>query len=106
MLTIYKYQMNADDVIVVEIPKDAKILTVQMQGETPCIWAAVNPDARKVERRFRMYGTGHPIDENLTLEYIDTFQMHGGMLVFHLFEDFTIQTLDNVTPLEIAAMTD
>ena len=106
MPTIYKYPLNMDDVIKVQMPEGAKVLTVQMQGGSPYIWAGVDPDAPKVERRFRMYGTGHPIDPNLSLEYINTFQMHGGALIFHLFEDLTAEALDSATILELEAKQD
>ena len=56
------------------MPKDAEILTIQTQNETPCIWALVNPE--------------HDIyyDMGINRKYINTFQLGGGSLVFHLFE--------------------
>ena len=69
------------------MPKGAEVLTVQTQGkaERPELWALVNPDAATEPRTFRTYGTGHPIDHDPG-RYVATYQLHGGGLVFHVFE--------------------
>ncbi len=97
-LFIYKYPFPVTDHITIMMPAGAKILTVQTQqhgndsmnkdGEQGCIWALVAPDAIPGPREFRLVGTGHPIDpeEAEYLDYIGTFQMLEGKLVFHLFE--------------------
>lgn len=36
---IYKYQVPMLDKFSIDMPEGAELLTVQMQGETPCIWA-------------------------------------------------------------------
>ena len=36
-------------------------------------------------RTFEMYGTGHPMPANPG-EYVETFQMDGGALVWHVFD--------------------
>ena len=43
---IWKFGINPNKIIV-EMPKDAEILTIQTQNETPCIWALVNPENAK-----------------------------------------------------------
>lgn len=91
MLKIWKYPIPVQDDIQIEMPKGARVLTVQRQGDLPefggpCLWALVNPEAKKEIRQFRLAGTGHPIDHAEKLTYIGTFQMEGGALVFHLFE--------------------
>lgn len=68
----------------IEMPEGAEILTVQMQKTDLCLWAIVDPEAKKVKRKFNVFGTGHEIDIKGT--YIGTFQMHGGDLIFHVFE--------------------
>jgi hypothetical protein len=85
MLMVYKYPIPIEDNFFLLLPADAAILTVQVQGEQPCIWAMVNPEAELRERRFRLAGTGRPIGYGMS--YIGTFQLYGGALVFHLFED-------------------
>jgi hypothetical protein len=85
--TIWKFPLVVTDKQVVEMPRGAKILCVQMQGEKPCIWALVDPKTpRSIGRRFSIYGTGHPIQGGPG-KFIGTFQMNGGSLVFHLFEE-------------------
>lgn len=72
----------------VAMPVGAEILTIQTQDEMPCIWALVDPDNEKELRHFEVYGTGHdiPCDMGIERKYINTFQLEGGSLVFHLFE--------------------
>ena len=84
---IWKFEINPNKVIV-EMPKGAEILTIQTQNGTPCIWALVNPESEKEKRHFEVYGTGHNIhyDMGIVRKYINTFQLEGGLLVFHLFE--------------------
>lgn len=85
-MKIYKYPIGQPDgYFGIEMPKGAKLLSVQGQYATVCIWALVDPDAEKVARCFRMYGTGHPMSHP-ELPYVGTFQVHGGQLVFHLFD--------------------
>jgi hypothetical protein len=83
-MRIYKYPISVNDEIVIKMPKDAKVLTVQMQKSEPCIWALVDPDKEEIERRFYLYGTGMTVTHSES--YIGTFQMLNGGLVFHLFE--------------------
>ena len=85
MKTVYKYPIIATDDIVINLPKGAEVLCVQTQGNEPFIWALVDPEEPLEPRRFRMAGTGHPIEET-DLTYRGTFQLQGGALVFHLFE--------------------
>lgn len=85
MKTIWKYQLDVTTEQVVMMPKQAQILTVQIQDGTPCMWAVVSPGSPSEKRTFRIYGTGHPIADDLG-RYIGTFQLRGGLLVFHLFE--------------------
>lgn len=86
MSTIFKYPIAVADFQVIQMPQDAQILTVQMQHEIPCLWARVDPLKPTTGRRIRVIGTGNPIDDTQPLHYIGTFQMHGGILVFHVFE--------------------
>jgi len=83
--TVYKYGVEIEDEFTVHLPQGAEILTVQIQHGRPFMWALVDPSARPESRRFRLAGTGHPIN-NGALTYINTFQIEGGMLIFHLFE--------------------
>lgn len=85
MRKIYKYPIEIKDINVVSMPYDAEVLTVQMQGNIPTIWAMVDPDSRPyIERRFQIIGTGHPIPDDFKGEYITTFQE--SIFVWHIFE--------------------
>ncbi len=89
MKTIWKFELEATRLQNIIMPKGAKILCVQMQGETACLWALVNPDEKETEaRNIETFGTGHTIseDEGTSREYIGTYQLLGGSLVFHVFE--------------------
>jgi len=85
MKTIYKYPVSLTDEFILDLPKDAKILTVQMQHGKPQLWVLVDPENYTVERKFRLAGTGHSVPTG-AIWYINTFQLDNGSLVFHLFE--------------------
>ena len=84
---IWKFELYPN-VTVIDMPKGAEILTVQTQDEIPFIWVLVNPENLEEKRQFEIYGTGHDIycDMGIERKYINTFQLSGGSLVFHLFE--------------------
>lgn len=87
--TIWKFPLLVANFQQVEMPTDAEILTVQLQGEvTLCLWALVDPLAEKQKRGIWIHGTGHPIEyyEKRHGRYINTFQLNHGTLVFHVFE--------------------
>lgn len=86
-LTVHKFPIPPG-VFKLMLPRGARILDAQMQGDQPQMWVLLDPDGPKVERTFYAVGTGHTIEgagyDNL--RYCGTFQMQGGSLVFHLFE--------------------
>lgn len=86
MMRVYKYPIPVATTFTLLIHKGARLLHVERQHDQACMWALVDPDAKPVERYFRVYGTGHPIDDASGLTYIGTFQINGGEFVFHLFE--------------------
>ncbi len=88
MTTIYKYPVSPECEI--EMPRGAKILTVQTQRGEPQLWALVDPDAPKERRRNVAFGTGHDIAYPEHLTYIGTVQMPGVSLIFHVFEDMAV----------------
>lgn len=83
-VTIWKFSLPVRGEVELLMPIGAHILTVQMQYGEPCIWAMVNPDTILALRRFRIYGTGHPITQQGT--YLGTFQIPDGNFVGHVFE--------------------
>lgn len=84
---VFKYALSVANSQRVNLPVGAEVLTAQMQGEVLCLWALVDSNFAHLtsERVIRIYGTGRPIhDEG---RYIATFQMNGGDLIFHVFEE-------------------
>ena len=71
----------------IEMPLGARILSVQVQMDEICIWALINDAHELVSRRFRVFGTGHPIEGGDALTYLGTVQLLEGRLVLHVFED-------------------
>jgi hypothetical protein len=85
MQTVYKYQLQAMDKQTIAMPVGAKILCVQAQNDVPCIWAIVDTEASLSSRHFATVGTGHPVHFS-TDKYIGTYQIRGGIYIFHVFE--------------------
>ena len=86
MKTIFKYPLNIDDELTIRMPQSARILAVQTQSETPCIWALVESRAASCSRRLAVRGTGHEAEGLDNATYVGTFQLAGGALVFHVFD--------------------
>ena len=87
MRTIWKFPFNVADRFDLRMPSVGNVLSVQVQGGQPCIWAMVDDSAPRVLKQFAVKGTGHPCDDLPPLaRHHGTFQLHGGALVFHLFE--------------------
>lgn len=82
---IWKFQIPIEDLFSLEMPKGAEILSAQNQYEGGVMWAICDEQAEKVQRTFRIYGTGHSINPD-GHTYIGTFQVEYGRLVWHLFE--------------------
>ena len=84
---IWKYQLLTTGFQFIEMPRGAQILCVQMQHDSPHIWAIVNPDEKKMRpRKINTYGTGQLMEGEILERYIGTYQLHSGALVFHVFE--------------------
>lgn len=84
MSTIYKYKLTPGRTVI-DMPDGAKVLTVQMQREDVSLWALVEPHKPVGRRFFDVYGTGHPMPSDPG-DYVATFQMEGGALVWHVFD--------------------
>jgi len=95
MKTIHKAAVPAselNDVITVNMPTDAVILSVGNQRESLCFWYETNTGLHHRDtvpiRHFRVAGTGHPLDVGLPLgRFLGTVQFAGGKLVFHVYEE-------------------
>lgn len=86
MKTIWKYPLQITDVQEIMMPEQAKILHVEMQGISPCLWVLVDSESKQVPRYIRVVGTGNPFPDADQAMYIGSFQMMGDILVWHVFE--------------------
>lgn len=85
MKTVWKYRLEIEDYNDVYMPLGATVLSVALQAGIICLWVLVDPEASLIRRRFRIAGTGHPIDEEQH-EFIGTVLYPWLGLVFHVFE--------------------
>lgn len=87
---IYKYPLPLPQRVLmrIEMPRNSRILSVQVQHEIPQIWALVDLTYRLVKHYFFVAETGQYVDEKVCAgsTYVGTFQLNGGDSVFHLFD--------------------
>ena len=83
--SIWKFPIKIDDHQVIPVPNGAKIRSVAVQGETVCLWAEVDPNEPIFGRDIFVYGTGHPMPDDPGT-FIGSVMLHGGALVFHIYE--------------------
>ena len=82
MLTIYKYPLT----LKVPLPKGAIVLSVTEQGEKMFVYSLVDPEVKEVEMvNFRVFGTGHEIEDIEDYKFLGTVKLAGGALMFHVF---------------------
>ena len=87
MDSIYKYELEVDDEQLLTLPANAAILTVQVVGNVPYLYAVVDLDTEETEERHILtFGTGHQIEDDLKAHYVGSYQLLDGKLVYHVFE--------------------
>lgn len=72
---------------IVEMPKGARILSLQMQRGVPTIWALVDLPTIEDElpcQAFFIYGTGWEMPDSPG-DYVGTYQSVSGRYVWHVF---------------------
>lgn len=86
MTTIWKFPIDLSQGprVAIDMPMDAKILTLQVQNGVPCLWALVDPSAPIETKPFVVVGTGHEKPIHATA-YVGTWQ--DGPFVWHLFAE-------------------
>lgn len=84
-MRIWKFTLDELGEQVVSMPGKARILSVQMQGNKPQVWAFCDPYEPKEPRHFAVYGTGFDMPENPG-HHLATLQLSGGDIVIHVFE--------------------
>jgi hypothetical protein len=103
---IFKYEVKPE--FTLELPRGARVLSVQVQGEKVQMWVLQQAGKQNVlERRtFCARATGVPFDSNHQQAFIGTFQFPEQALVFHLFERFESTAERAVRYLEAAGATE
>ena len=90
MRTIWKYpiQILPSLGFIIRMPKEARFLSVQTQGDSPQMWFTVDTDLEIEDRKFFVVETGEEIPKELftVADYLGTFRLSKGDLVLHLFE--------------------
>lgn len=81
--TIWKFRLLPG--FAARMPEGAQVLHAAGQGGDLYVWAMCDPDAPTEERRFDVYGTGHPCPTDLG-RYVGTAHLDDGTLVLHVFE--------------------
>lgn len=86
MKTIWKFKLKTTDIQQIEVPYEAKALTVQLQNEDPFIWYLVDDDKYLTSRQIKIIGIGNSIEDDFKGSYVGTYQLFRGAVVFHVFE--------------------
>ena len=81
MITIHKFKLSAG--IIIDLPRNAEILKVDMQYHSICMWVKYDTEAKTIPRMFRIFGTGWDISSE-TGHHVGT--VITGDLVWHIFE--------------------
>jgi hypothetical protein len=87
MKTIHKHQFSINHLTLhtgfqITTYANMRVLDVQVQNGLPTMWVLVDPYASQTIYKFRIYGTGHDV-ENKIGNYIATIQL--GEYVWHIF---------------------
>lgn len=84
MKTIWKAVLEIADEQVISMPQGSRIICSREQLDQPCIWFGCDPTNTPEKRVIFMRGTGHLLPKIGT--YIGTCILHGGQLVYHIFD--------------------
>ena len=60
-MRVWKYGLHTGRQTI-QMPAGAQIVSAQMQGSSPCIWALVDPDRILKPRIVELVGTGHAME--------------------------------------------
>lgn len=92
MKMIFRYEIDPDSNIV-EMPKDAEIISAVFWKGCVCVWAIVEADNDSmaglimVKRRILLCGTGHTLRDDISYAtYIGTVVLVPDKLIVHVFD--------------------
>ncbi len=82
--TIYKFQLTKSARQLVELPKNAEILKLDVRDTELFIWAFVESGPEEnIKHEIFIFKTGHPINDRHKLKYLNT--VFDGYFVWHVF---------------------
>lgn len=88
MRTIHKQVLQIADEQTIQVPIGTANMYVGTQRGDVCMWYMCDPDNEYQDITIRIYGTGHPIEEDVNLlRYLGTAMTEGGRFVWHVFND-------------------
>lgn len=82
--TVYKYQLQIEDLQEISVPAGAQFLSVQYQRGVLTLWVLVNPENAHANVMIEIIGTGNPADD-YPRTYIGTAQSPVSCAVWHVF---------------------
>jgi hypothetical protein len=83
---VWKFAVEAEEELILDLPKTAKVLTVRTQYGKPHVWVMLDPEEKRIRRIFNVIPTGITFDAR-ALSYVGTFEVNAGhSLIFHVFE--------------------
>ena len=94
-MKIFKWTLQIEGWQEIEMPIGAQILVMQIQKENPQLWALVDEKNATEKRLFITCGTGQEMPGDV-VDYIGSYQIKNGSLVFHVFEQITAQKKRNL----------
>ena len=83
-MVIYKYKLKIEIVQTIKMPANARILSIQAQGNELCLWAEVFAENQLDERTFLIRGTGQAFAKGSDV-YLATVQVGG--FYWHIYEE-------------------
>lgn len=87
MQIIFKYPWQEGVIRQLELPKGAKLLTIQVQRGHPMMWFEQEDESVDLEQRtFIMRVTGTAYNKPTNEVYVATIQLDEGAFVGHIFE--------------------
>jgi len=90
MRTVYKYASTLDEVrklmglLTFHVPVHSELVSVREQGDSVCLWFAVDPDAVREKREFAVVGTGRAAPEKA--RPLGSCHFFDGTLILHVFD--------------------
>ena len=86
MKTIHKSELAVEDKQTIPMREGAQLLRVDVQRGKVCLWAMVDTMDPTTYRVIYIRGTGHDAHGLVASQYIGTFMLSNGELVFHVFD--------------------